>query len=137
MLFWAIVSNAHAFELPVAELVLDPRTAFVPTLVNGEDALALEWTIAAGYYLYRDKTEIFMQHQQERTRLQPEFAVGEKINDEEFGEQIVYRLATQMKLPTVLNDAVGVATLEITFQGCKEGRLCYPPTTILLQVPNN
>ena len=135
-LFCAISSSAIAFELPVTESILNPRDAFVPTLINSDDVLTVEWKIATGYYLYRDKTEIFLHYQQQRTRLQPRFAEGEKILDEEFGEQTIYRLTTEMNLAPVLNAAGEMPTLEITFQGCKVGRLCYPPTTVTLPVPS-
>jgi len=134
-LLGAATYGAAAFELPGTETILDPRVAFVPQLISTDGNLTLEWQIAPGYYLYRDKTEIYQHDQHHRTRLKPTFAAGAVVFDEEFGKQVVYRLATEMQLTCAPHKTGKEVTIEVIFQGCKEGRLCYPPTTVTLPVP--
>ena len=130
-------SYAETFSLPTAQTVLDPRAAFIPALSLTDDALAVEWQIAPGYYLYKDKTKIYKVSPDKRTRLQPTFATGELVNDQEFGPQTVYRHYTVMTIDTPIYRRLEDSTaLEVIFQGCKEGRLCYPPTTVTLSLPD-
>ncbi len=129
---------AGPFVLPAAPTILDPREAFAPALVSAAGLLRLEWQIVPGYYLYRDKTEIHLVDKGHSSRLDPLFAPGDLIDDPEFGPQTVYRDATTMSLPLpkalVLIDPLSV---RVTYQGCQEERLCYPPVTVFLSAPNS
>lgn len=128
-------ATGHAFDLLERDSVLDPREAFIPTLVK-DHGLALHWQIAPGYYLYRDKIKIAQINRDGRHPLVPKFEPAERVIDKEFGHQQVYRHATTMGLETLPPVSGQPAYLEITYQGCKEDRLCYPPTTLRLPLPS-
>jgi thiol:disulfide interchange protein DsbD len=128
------IASAEGFQFSARPSPLDPRTAFVLHLVRTDEDLRLEWQIAPGYYLYRDKTEIHRINGNERTPLQPQFAAGEQTTDPEWGRQTIYRLFTVMTLPLGASHYTEETRLEVTYQGCKEGQLCYPPTTVTLEI---
>ena len=129
-------SLAANFLLPDRAEILDPRRAFVPQLQRTGAVVNIKWQIAPGYYLYRDKTEIHLVTDAGRSPLTPGFAAGELVDDEELGSQTVFRHFTVMTVETpVAVPPDPERMLEVTFQGCKEGRLCYPPTQVTLAVP--
>ena len=124
---------AEGFHFSTQTAPLDPRAAFIPQLVQGDEGLTLEWQIAPGYYLYRDKTRIRRVTGNHLITLTPLFAPGEEVTDPELGPQTIYRLFTVMTLPPQVAQQPEKALLEVTYQGCKEGQLCYPPTTVTLE----
>ena len=111
--------------------VADPLQVFRPELRWTDDQYQLAWLISPGYYLYRDKTTVVSSKDAVQQPLPIKFEVGEKIIDELFGPQTVFRQFTTMTLPGNLKPTDGqLLSLTVTFQGCQEGRLCYPPVTI-------
>src|SRR5829696_7728624 len=119
-------SNQDQF-LPVDE-------AFVLTaLADGGERIALDWRVAPGYYLYRHRLSV-------RT-VTPGFTLGElsvpagkKKTDEFFGDVEVYydNLAAQV---AVTRPAEGSSLeLEVSYQGCADAGLCYPPVTKTLKI---
>ncbi len=94
---------------------------------EGED-LVVQWTIAPGYYLYRDRTFFSAS---DLTFGEPVFAEGLLIEDEFFDTQmVVYYGETRMRLP----DIAGQGLVTIEAQGCADAGLCYPPTDFWLEV---
>ncbi|QQK61527.1 protein-disulfide reductase DsbD [Shewanella sp. LC6] len=85
--------------------------------------VTLNWVIADGYYMYRDKLKFSVNGAELGTIDLPK---GKPHNDEYFGEQEVYY--TYIDIPVGLKQADENSTLSVTFMGCAEGKLCYPPT---------
>ena len=83
----------------------------------------LNWVIADGYYMYRDKLKFTVNGAELGTVALPK---GKPHEDEYFGKQEVYY--TYVDIPVALKQADENATLTVTFMGCAEGKLCYPPT---------
>ena len=111
--------------------VANPLQVFRPELRWTDDQYQLTWLISPGYYLYRDKTTVVSSEDAAQQPLPIEFEVGEEIIDELFGPQTIFRQFTVMTLSPKLKPTGGQPlALTITFQGCQEGRLCYPPVTI-------
>lgn len=108
---------------------LPVEQAFVFDFRQQGNTLEVSWTIADGYYLYKDKiklagTAVGFSH--------PTLPAGEAHEDEYFGKTEVYRHHLTFKIP--LNDIDPTeAVLKIRFQGCADAGLCYPPVT--QQVP--
>ena len=98
-------------------------------VADGPDRVKLSWQIADGYYLYRERLaarSASTEAQLGRLSL----PAGEKKTDEFFGEQEVYHHELIATLP--VSRAGGTALelpLAVTFQGCAEAGLCYPPET--------
>jgi thiol:disulfide interchange protein DsbD len=117
---------------------LDPDVAFrLAVTPEGPDRVRLSWVIAPRYYLYRDRIKL-------RTATPgvtlgaPNFPPGITKQDEYFGEQVIYHDELIAHVP--LARAAGAAqplALAVTYQGCAEAGLCYPPITkqFELQLP--
>jgi len=86
------------------------------------------FTIADGYYLYRDKTK-FSSNSEGLTvgdLLLPE---GELKTDAFFGEQQVYYQELVVEVPVSADEiSLGAAvSVTVNYQGCAEQGICYPP----------
>jgi thiol:disulfide interchange protein DsbD len=124
----AIVSQSRAAKS--GDDFLPPEQAFIfSASADGPEHVRLSWVIAAGYYLYRDRIKASgaTAHDAVGTPLFPE---GQTKSDEYFGKQVVYHNELQVLLP-VNRDGGGDQNLalNITYQGCAEAGLCYPPIT--------
>ncbi len=85
--------------------------------------LKISFVIADGYYLYRDK----LQFSAEGAVIGDiELPRGKNHNDEYFGDQEVYY--SFVEIPVGIKQANADAVIHVTFMGCAEGTLCYPPT---------
>lgn len=97
--------------------------AFVFDSKQEGNQVKLNWVIADGYYMYRDKLKFSVNGAELGTVALPK---GKPHEDEYFGKQEVYY--TYVDIPVGLKQADENATLTVTFMGCAEGKLCYPPT---------
>ncbi|OOG76357.1 hypothetical protein B0E45_01125 [Sinorhizobium sp. A49] len=118
-LVWALmvaILPARALEAP-----LPMDEAFVPAVVRNEDGrLTITWKIADGYYLYRD----FLSAEGDTNQpLTLETRPGRIKDDPGFGTTQVY----YKKVSAFIADAP--QTFRLTYQGCQDGGLCYPPAT--------
>lgn len=100
---------------------LDAADAFqMQHSLDGEGALELRWAVADGYYLYRDHVAV---RSAEGASLPVELPRGTLKEDDTFGQvEVFYGSATARV-------AVPVEVLEVTYQGCQEDGICYPPVT--------
>ena len=113
--------------------VASPHQVFRPEIRSTGGQYQLIWTISPGYYLYRDKLLVESSDDKSIKKIALTFESGEQIDDEVFGLQTIFRQFTVIGLPADLRPADGQPlSLTVTFQGCQEGRLCYPPVTIEL-----
>lgn len=91
--------------------------------------LLLRWTIAKGYYLYRDQTKLELKDAPNLS-LSPDWPAGVQHQDAHFGNTTVY--FNELTLPVAISgDTKGATSLAAvaSFQGCQEGGLCYPLMT--------
>ncbi|MFO1399755.1 MAG: protein-disulfide reductase DsbD [Steroidobacteraceae bacterium] len=109
---------------------LDPDVAFrLSAAPDGPDRVRLTWAIAPHYYLYRDRIKV-KTATAGVTLGKTDFPPGITKKDEYFGEQVIYHDELVARVP--LSRAAGGAqplALAVTYQGCAEAGLCYPPTT--------
>ncbi|PVA10722.1 cytochrome C biogenesis protein [Pelagivirga sediminicola] len=100
--------------LPVSE-------AFQIDIAEGDDgARILSWEIAEGYYLYRDQLAA---ETAEGTAVPLETAPGIMMDDPTFGSVEIYLDSAR----AVMAPASGEVT--VTWQGCQDGGICYPPVS--------
>lgn len=110
--------------LPVAE-------AFVPELsVDALGAVSLSWKVADGYYLYRDALEV---RTDTRTPIALALPDGVVKDDLSFGRVEVY----PADFTVALSEAVpsGTTRLELAWQGCQDGGICFAPQTTTIALP--
>jgi thioredoxin:protein disulfide reductase len=121
---------------------LDPEIAFRFSSQQQHGVVRLAWDIAPGYYLYRDRFKLAV----ENPRLTPLFEnmpAGEMKEDPEFGRVEIYR--NQLILHAKLELAEGLSSqdvsnnvdLSVTYQGCAEDGICYPPIKKTVNVSLN
>jgi thioredoxin:protein disulfide reductase len=90
------------------------------------DRVRLRWDIADDYYLYRDKVTV----KTTATGVQlgsVSIPGGEKQHDEYFGEQVVFHDQMLADVPVAVAADVTEVPFEVTYQGCADAGLCYPP----------
>ncbi|MCG8993553.1 protein-disulfide reductase DsbD domain-containing protein, partial [Laribacter hongkongensis] len=126
LLFWTALC-AHALT---AEDLLPPERAFALSASRSGDVVRLNWAIADGYYLYRDRVSI---RTEPPADIRPELPPGQLKHDPFFGETPVWRQAVEgeVRLPAGTPSPV---QLVITQQGCADAGVCYPPQTIRLSL---
>jgi thiol:disulfide interchange protein DsbD len=120
------VSNEDQF-LPVDQ-------AFIFSAVpDGADRVLIDWQIAPGYYLYRHRLTL-------KTPT-PGFTLGElslpdgkKKTDEFFGDVEVYYDALTATAPVTRPEGASSFELVVSYQGCADAGLCYPPVTKTVQI---
>jgi thioredoxin:protein disulfide reductase len=117
-----LLPAAHAADF------LDPEDAFKFSAAISDDGSAVEarFSIADGYYLYRER---FGFAASDSAQLGvPQYPPGKIKFDETFNRQLeIYRGNVVVKLP--VQAASGPFTLTAKLQGCADQGLCYPPET--------
>jgi thiol:disulfide interchange protein DsbD len=109
---------------------LPPDVAFrVAARVEAPDRVRLSWAIAPGYYLYQSRLK-FATTSPGMSLAPPELPDGDTKTDEYFGKQVVYHmeLIAHLGVRRAAN-AGSQLDLAVTYQGCAEAGLCYPPIT--------
>ena len=113
------------------ETFLHPDAAFVAGAYSVSDAeVRVRFDIAPGYYLYRERF-VFAPAPGEGFRLEsPVLPAGKVKHDEYFGEVEVYYREVEAALPLRRDGAaLREARIDVTYQGCADAGLCYPPIT--------
>ena len=97
------------------------------------DTLKVSWDIAPGYYLYRKRLR-FRALAPAGARLDaPQLPQGQTVHDEYEGDTVIYRGSLQALLHWP-KDAAAPQQLQVSYQGCAEKGVCYPPQTRVLDV---
>jgi len=112
--------------------------AFKPILIPVDgNTVEVTFQVTPGYYLYKDK--ISVSTLSENVQLgKLALPTGKSKFDEFFGESEVYVEDVFATLPLARATPEAMTLeLEVNFQGCAEGGLCYPPTTrvVTTQLP--
>ncbi|NHA16145.1 protein-disulfide reductase DsbD [Thioalkalivibrio sp. XN279] len=104
---------------PGQQAFLPPQEAFKTRAWRDGERIVLEWDIAPGYYLYRDKFGVSA----DGVELPAGFPAGEIIHDETFGDvEVLFDSAATSVVPPQ-----GVEALVARYQGCAKDGICYPP----------
>ncbi len=108
----------------VAEFLhVDQAYQLTPELID-DSALFLLWNIANDYYLYRHSLKVFIDGSNITQSV--DIPLGKTKKDEFFGDVEVYYHRLDFNLDNI---PPGPHTLSVTYQGCADAGLCYPPTT--------
>ena len=104
--------------------------AFKPILIPVDgNTVDVTWQIAPGYYLYKDKISVKVLSGNVQLG-QLDLPKGKLKFDEYFGESEVYVDDVFARLPLARATPKAMQLeLEVSYQGCADAGLCYPPTT--------
>lgn len=118
--------NNSADFLPV-------REAFKLNLIsNSADNIKLRFVATDGYYLYKHRFK-FSTEPADIGLGEAQMPAGEQKTDEYFGDVEVYHNIVDVDLP--INPPTDRPyTLNVTYQGCADKGLCYPPETEQIQI---
>ncbi|NKC15686.1 MAG: protein-disulfide reductase DsbD [Gammaproteobacteria bacterium] len=108
---------------------LDPQVAFVlQTVVIDGTTVEARWRVVDDYYLYRDKIKVAIKDSPGVSLDGIGMAPGTIRTDEFFGDVPVFygEAVARINLRRMAASAPQV-NLKITYQGCAEAGLCYPP----------
>jgi thiol:disulfide interchange protein DsbD len=122
------IGGANADFLPVDE-------AFEPilTALDG-NAVEVAFRVADGYYLYKDKISARADSSIAQAGVF-DLPAGEMKTDQYFGETEVYHgdVFGKLAIARATPDAMDL-DIELKYQGCADGGICYPPVTRMLSV---
>ncbi|MCL1139936.1 protein-disulfide reductase DsbD [Shewanella pneumatophori] len=119
------IFSSNKFDFLKGEPELMPvDQAFVFDFKQQGDQVKISWVIADGYYMYRDKLKF--ETSDGAVIGEVSLPQGKSHTDEYFGEQEVYY--TFVEMPVAIKEASTGDKLNVTFMGCAEGKLCFPPT---------
>ena len=90
------------------------------------DEIHLNWDIAQGYYLYKEKIKISSDHSKQLGIAK--FPAAKIKDDEFFGRIGTYRNHVTVAVPVLKGDEKSII-LTVTYQGCADLGVCYPPIT--------
>ncbi|UYG06288.1 protein-disulfide reductase DsbD [Halomonas sp. M4R1S46] len=112
---------------------LPVREAFQPQAWHDGETLTIGIDNAEGYYLYRHRFEVASL--EEGVRLgEPVLPPGQAKTDEFLGDVNVFYDRVVFEVP-LTTPASGPLEVALTFQGCADAGLCYPPERVTLQAP--
>ncbi len=113
--------------VPITNANLLPvNDAFKLSSIIKNDNIVLNWDIADGYYLYKEKIKISTNILEPLGRII--FPVADIKDDEFFGRVGIYRNKISLIIPTN-NVKTRQFNLSVTYQGCADIGVCYPPIT--------
>ena len=121
----SIFANSKAFAVEQAELLPVDEAYVMSSSIDG-DNLLIQWKITDGYYLYKER---FKFSYDEAVFGNPIFEYkGVAKTDPIFGDVTVFYNQASIRLP-LLDKGVTESLVRVTYQGCAEAGLCYPPQT--------
>lgn len=106
---------------------LRPEQAFSVQVEAAPGEVRAHFTVAPGYYLYRERIKISSPDRPEAF-VSPDIPPGKAKEDPEFGriDALVGDFSVRLpQQPTV--EPGSTARVELSYQGCAEAGLCYPP----------
>ena len=126
--FSALAQNALSAYTQQQTQFLPVDEAYQLTLVaDGDQRLMLQWVIAPEYYLYRHAFKAQASDSEGSIAANLVVPNGLAKTDEFFGDVEVYYDALEAMV--ALERTTELAQIKVTYQGCADAGLCYPPET--------
>ena len=126
--FSAVAQNALSAYTQQQTQFLPVDEAYQLTLVaDGDQRLMLQWVIAPEYYLYRHAFKAQASDSEGSIAANLVVPDGLAKTDEFFGDVEVYYDALEAMV--ALERTTELAQIKVTYQGCADAGLCYPPET--------
>ncbi|ARU56333.1 thiol:disulfide interchange protein DsbD [Oleiphilus messinensis] len=93
------------------------------------NTLILNWDITPGHYLYKDRIQIQVDDTLVRLGALRYSTPGEVKEDPYFGQVTVFHNPVELKVSLTALTSGTEIPIKITYQGCADAGLCYPPET--------
>ncbi len=106
----------------------------VQAVSGGDGTVRVRFEIAEGYYLYRHRMGFAAIAPEPARAGEPSLPEGKLKRDEYFGEQQVYYRQVEAQVPVTGAGAADTVQLKVSYQGCADAGLCYPPQERVLDV---
>jgi len=130
VLLWAWLAGSACAAGLQSKDILPPDQAFqFSARPLAADMVRVEWRIADGYYLYRDKIH-FQSDKPDLPLAAPVFPEPSEVKNDEFvGKTAIYRGAVAIDVPILRERGSAPLdfTLTATSQGCADAGVCFPP----------
>lgn len=109
--------------------LLQPEQAFaLSASVKDDHTLHVNWQIADGYYLYREKIQLELANADGVKLGAFDIPRGEPKQDEAFGQVETFHNGLEFDLPLIRTTPLAqTVTLQAKYQGCADRGVCYPP----------
>jgi len=112
--------------------ILPVDEAFGLQVLPYVDEVKVQWRIAPGYYLYKERISV---SEPGSEAVQLDFPKGIETVDEYFGDVIVFEDQLNISVPNEAISDQGGTVLEVRYQGCAKLGYCYPPQTRVIDLP--
>ena len=112
-------------NIPFAENdLLNVDEAFIFSAEVKKNKIIASWEIKPGYYLYKKSISI----QDSNNIIEHNFVSKNELRvfDEFFGESIIFKGYLSVVADIVDNDFSEFNNIKVAYQGCAEGKYCYP-----------
>ena len=106
--------------------ILNVDEAFVVNTLIEKNKILISWDIKPGYYLY--KKSILIKAGDDSLIHNYLLKNELKISDEFFGESVILKGALQVDAELSDVNLGSLKGIKIIYQGCAEGKYCYPKT---------
>ncbi len=135
-----LIDSLPKFKQDASEEPLLPAEQAFQFFAEVKDAktLHVNWVIAEGYYLYREKIKLELINPQGIQLGTFTIPQGTPKHDEAFGTVEIFHQTLAFDVPfNRLNESAAAIILKAKFQGCADRGVCYPPMTktINLELP--
>ena len=131
------VASARGQLFSGSDELLEPEKAFrISAQALDERNVQVEFRIADGYYMYRDRFSFAMESGKPLADVR--IPRGEPKEDEFFGRTETFRDLVRIRVPVSAEDAAkGSVNLKVTSQGCSDKGVCYTPLeqTVKVSLP--
>ena len=130
----ALAAGPAPAQLFAPQGILEPEKAFrISARALDEQHVEVEFRIAEGYYLYRDRFRIATESGKPLAEV--EIPRGKLKEDQFLGKSETFRDLVRIRVTVSAGDAArGTMKLKVTSQGCSDQGLCYLPLEQIVQV---
>ena len=106
--------------------ILNVDEAFVVHTLIEKNKILISWDIKPGYYLYKKSILIKAGDESLEHNYLSKYEL--KISDEFFGESVILKGALQVDAELSDVNLGSLEGIKVIYQGCAEGKYCYPKT---------
>ena len=89
--------------------------------------IEFRWKVAPGYYLYKERIKVVLADDATFKANPLHLPPGKIKDDQFFGRMETYRDSVVAKLTGAASDGVTLLRFKVSYQGCADAGICYPP----------